>query len=84
MCSTAKSTIAIGIHRNDVFCHAELAPIAIGTASRFYGKDSVPMVIGIHRNDILYCTDAINRIPDNIVRTWQCRVPTYNFKLAKH
>ena len=36
MCSTAKSTIAIGIHRNDVFCHAELV-----SASRFYGKDSI-------------------------------------------
>ena len=42
MCSTAKSTIAIGIHRNDVFCHAELV-----SASRFYGKDS-----DFHRNDI--------------------------------
>ena len=36
MCSTAKSTIAIRIHRNDVFCHAELV-----SASRFYGKDSI-------------------------------------------
>ena len=63
MCSTAKSTIAIGIHRNDVFCHAELAPIAIGTASLPNDKDSVPMVIGIHRNDGDCCTDMLYRVP---------------------
>jgi len=53
MCTTAKSTIAIGIHRNDVFCHAELV-----SASRFYGKDS-----DFHRNDGDCCTDMLYRDP---------------------
>ena len=42
MCSTAKSTIAIRIHRNDTFCHAELV-----SASLQNDKDS-----DFRRNDI--------------------------------